>query len=215
MLIRQNREEEAQKVLEAMVPRERQGHKGELLLLRLLAARRSGAFLQGRYWQLLEDYPREPEPAKALGYYLMSWGQWEEAELLFSRAEASLEDRLWIDEWRGISAALSGNPHEGEARLRSVLDRKHTPETLYNTALILGTLGRFEEAQKLLERGIALCAPEDPINGRFYIRRGVFAFEGKNPLEARQAVLKGLEFLPRDLEGLFLLKRLEAEEVFR
>ena len=214
LLIRQGRDGAAQAVLEEMLPRGRGGYRGELLLLRLLAARRSGAYLQGKLWELVTRFPREPEPAQALGYYLMSWGRWEDAKLLFSRAEAHLGARTWIDQWRGIAAALSGNLPAAEATLREVLGREASPWVFYNTAVVLGARGQLEEARDLLKKGRALGDSKDPLMGKFHIREGRYAYEGGNYREAREAVLLGLELRPDDLEGLFILKQLEDKEVF-
>jgi tetratricopeptide (TPR) repeat protein len=208
-LIYENRDEEALSLLETMIPRQRLGLKGELILLRLLSASRSGAYLQGRYWELMNKYPQEPEAAQALIHYALGWGQQQDAETALSRAEKNLGSQPWIVHWRGINASLGNNPEEAERYFKAALDSNPQTQIYYNYSVLLGSLTRYEEALSLLETAVRKCDESDPVLGNILIRMGAFNFQLKRFDKAKEYILKGLSLAPRNLEGLFILKSLE------
>jgi len=208
-LINEKRDEEALRVLEAMIPRQRLGLKGELILLRLLSARRSGAYLQGRYWELINQYPLEAEAAQGLIHYTLAWGQQEDAEKALNQAEKNLGIQPWIRHGRAVKASLGNNPEEAELLFKAALEISPQASLYHNYAVLLGRLERFVEAVSMLEKAEQLCDKNDPILGEIFIRMGAFNFMLKRYDLAKENILRGLALSPRNLEALFLLKSLE------
>lgn len=208
-LISQNRDDEAQGLLENMIPRQRLGLKGELILLRLLSARRSGAYLQGRYWELINDYPLEAEAAQGLIHYALVWGQEEDAATALIRAEKNLGPQPWIKHWKAISASLGNNPEEAEMLFKAAVETSPQPAVYYNYAVLLGSLERYVEAVSMLEKAAQLYEENDPVMGEILIRLGAFNHDLKRFDQAKGYLLQGLALSPGNLEALFLLKSLE------
>ncbi|MEM7481902.1 MAG: tetratricopeptide repeat protein [Acidobacteriota bacterium] len=134
-------------------------------LMRLAAERRTAGDLEGALEAVTEGVrlePRDPRPRMLQVQLLLSLNRPAQA---LPRAEAMVQvvgEHPWAIYLRGMSRLAAGNPTQGEADLRQVLEvaPNHLP-AMNGLASLLLQQGEVDQADQLTRRALEL-APDNP-----------------------------------------------------
>lgn len=90
----------------------------------------------------------------------MKQGRLEEAQAMYAAASARAPESAWASVGAAIAPAAFGRHADAEAALRALIDDPSQPRNVRDQAtrdliLVLGAVGRFAEAERLIEQGAA------------------------------------------------------------
>ncbi|MFW5747336.1 MAG: tetratricopeptide repeat protein [bacterium] len=222
-LLQQNRGAEAAEQLETLQERlsedeDEDEDEGLALLIHYVrSADTNPQQFRAVLWELYNAYPGNEKIAQFFTWYLLGFNALGDARLVLDRFETEYGAVEWTYFYRGIISALGGDIETARENLETAFELKERWETQYNLALIAmkrgnitDALERFRSAEILLSGSPeAVVKTAELAEIRVKIASILF-LDGEYSAAARE-LSYALDLDPKNLEGRFLSKQLEAE----
>ena len=216
-LLQQEKTDEAEAQLEALVESNPEDEELKLLFHYVLSADSNPQQFRVVLWELYNANPGNEKIAQYFTWYLLGFNAIGDARLVLDRFEVRYGAVEWTYFYRGILAALEGNLEGARENLTAAFELRRRWETQYDLALIAmkrgnvtDALERFRSADTLLTGSPEAAVRTGELSEIRVKIAWILFLDGEYEAAARE-LRYALEIDSENLEGQLLSKQLEAE----
>lgn len=142
--------------------------------------------------------------AKSLGVKALKSNEYGKATFYYKIASTFYNQPAIINDY-GLALLLSGDNYEALNQFTKLENRmKNHCEIKVNTAMVVFSIGKSDQAQKMMENILGLCS-EIPVKAQIYNNLGYIYEMGNNRNKARFAYEKALEINPVNTKAIMNL----------
>lgn len=166
--------------------------------------------IRSRLWELMSLFPEDESVIKYSAWFFTQHRMWQDLDNLLDKSRALFFKKDWYALFSSVFFAVKEKKSQAIRILKDYDWSRslYRDDALYNLALLLGLEKRYDEALKVIDRGV-LPDKDSSVLSRFMVLRAWIYLCNQNEVAARNVLDKALALQPDNFDAIILLRKFE------